>query len=107
MRILLLVVAGVSLLAVTPGAAQTDRPMAYRVQIDEDAGGAQKVFAVRRERDGKHGLWVTVQFTLRRVQPDGTAGAVAVDVPRDEIVVHEDGRPVAELEVLQPRAQRL
>jgi VWFA-related protein len=107
MRILLLVAVGVSLLAVTSGAAQSNNPIAYRVKIDEDAGGAQKVFAVRKEREGKQGLWVTVQFKLWRVRPDGTAGEVATDVPRDEIAVTEDGRPVANLEVLQPRAQRL
>jgi VWFA-related protein len=55
------------------------------------------------EKDGKNGLYVTVQFKVRH----GKDGPIAVDVNKDEIVVEEDGQPVAEREIFQPRTQGL
>ena len=90
---------GLSLLAALPGAAQTDDGSAdYRIDIDQ-----KNVLSAIRERDGQRGLFVSLQFQIKRLRDDG----LVTDVPREEIVVEEDGQRVAGLEVLQPRGQKL
>jgi VWFA-related protein len=101
MRALLLVALGTFVLGVIPGAAQDSSSATYRVVIDQDKDN--QVFSAWRERDGKRGLYVTVQFKLVRQSDD----RVVIDVPKEEIRVLEDGLPVAELEVNQPLGQRL
>jgi VWFA-related protein len=101
MRALLLVALGTFVLGVIPGAAQGPGSATYDVVIDQDKDN--QVFSAWRERDGKRGLYVTVQFKLVR----RADGRVVTDVPREEIQVLEDGLPVAELEVNQPHSQRL
>lgn len=66
-----------------------------------------KVFRSEREKDGTHGLWVTVQFRIHRTNPDGTPGPVTIEVPREEIVVREDGKPVERLDISAPRVGSL
>jgi VWFA-related protein len=97
MRILLMIALGVLLLATVPGAAQNDEGLRYKIEIGTNDQGDQ-VF-VTRERHGKQGLYVTMQFkVLRR-----SDGALA-DVDKDDIIVREDGKKVEELEILVPRA---
>src|SRR4051812_9147811 len=86
------------LLAALPVAAQTVPAIAYRVEIDRN-----KDLPLVRERDGRRALYVTVGFKIHRVRD----GAIATDLAREEIVVEEDGRRVADLEIFAPRAQNL
>jgi VWFA-related protein len=73
-----------------PGAGAD--PLKYKIEID-------KVFPSFREG----ALYVTVQFKVRRVSDN----SVATDVSKEEIVVEEDRQRVANLEIFQPRAEKL
>jgi VWFA-related protein len=84
----------VLLLATLPVAAQNTGPQ-YKIELNQQS----RVLKTTRERGGKQALFVTVQFKIKR--PDGE---LATDVNKDEIVVEEDGRRVAELEIHQPSA---
>jgi VWFA-related protein len=53
-----------------------------------------------RDHRGQPGLYVTVQFTIKRAAD----GQLATDVAKDEIVVEEDGRRVTDLELQLPGA---
>jgi VWFA-related protein len=97
MRILLVLVLGVLLLAVVPGAAQNADNLRYQIAIDKNDKGDQ-VF-VSRERNGKEGLFVTLQFRVLRAS-DGELA----DVDKDDIIIREDGKKVEELEIFAPRA---
>jgi len=89
---LLLVCAAVPVVAQAPGA------MDYDLRID-------KVFAAAREPPGKPAaLYVTVQFKLLRTGDGQLATELGGD---DRIVVQEDGLPVAEFELSQPKANAL
>lgn len=101
MRALLLVALGTFVLGVLPGAAQGPSSATYDVVIDQAKNN--QVFSALRDRDGRRGLYVTVQFKLVK----RSDGKVVTDVPKEEIQVLEDGLPVAELEVNQPLGQRL
>jgi VWFA-related protein len=92
-----LVALAVVALAVVPAAAQ-DGKAAYRVKIDP-----KSVFTTMRDRDGKRSRMVSLQFQINRVVDD----SVVVSVPKDEIVVEEDGVKVAGLDIFQPRAHKL
>ena len=85
-------------LAVMPASAQEESKATYRVKIDR-----KSVFSNLRERDGKQRRMVSLQFQIERVADS----SVVVGVPRDEIVVEEDGVKVAGLEIFQPRAHQL
>src|SRR5581483_8307316 len=85
-----------------PGAAQGPREPSYRIDIDKN-----KFLMVARERHGKQALYVTVQFKIFRTNPDGSTGPVVTDIPKDEIVVREDGIRVAEVEITQPTTTKL
>jgi VWFA-related protein len=99
MRRYIMTLLALGFLSVIPGAAQNPAPLAYTIEIDQN-----KVFWAFREPPGKpRGLYVTVQFTVKRVSD----GSVATDVAKEEIVVEEDRRRVADLEIHQPRAQNL
>jgi len=88
-----------AVLAFVPGRAARDgAPTDLEYKIDE-----VKVFPVFRERDGRRALFVTVQFKIQRPRDN----AVVTDVPADQIVVEEDGKPVTDLEIFQPRARDL
>src|SRR5205823_502187 len=71
-------VAGLALLAATPGAAQHAAGVDYSVDIDQ-----KSVFSTIRERDGQPALWVSLQFQLKRARD----GGVVTDVPKEEILV--------------------
>jgi VWFA-related protein len=100
MRILLVLALAALLVAVAPGAAQNPDNLRYKIEIDKDEKGENKVFASFRNRDGKPALYVTVQFKVLRVAD----GQVATDVDKDDIIVREDGHKVHELEIFSPRA---
>ncbi len=85
------------LASVPPAPAQNADPPAYHIDIDPD------LVVSHPDQDGKKGTYVTLHFKVRR----GKGGPVAEDVNKDEIVVLEDGKPVTDLEILQPRAQGL
>jgi VWFA-related protein len=102
MRVLLTVAVGVFFLAAIPGAAQGPAGAPYRIDIDKN-----KFLSVSRERDGRQALYITVQFKIYRVNGDGSTGPVVTDVPKEEIVVKEDGVRVADVEITQPLTQKL
>jgi VWFA-related protein len=79
-----------------PPAAGEAGGIRYKIQIDS-------VFPSSREFHGAPALYVMVQFQVLRA--DG--GAVATDVTKEDIVVEEDGKPVQDLEILQPRVEKL
>jgi VWFA-related protein len=84
-----------------PDATQKASPalsstMKYKVQVDS-------VFASFREVRGSQGLYVTVQFKVLR----SDNGVVATDINKEDIVIEEDGRRVADLEIFQPKAEKL
>src|SRR5947209_19525292 len=97
MRVLAMAVVALTLLAVA-GTAQEAGTAAYQVQILPD--GVQHYFG---EEDGRRGLHVQVKFRVLR-QDDGS---MATDVPRDEIVVREDGREVERLKIDAPGVRKL
>jgi VWFA-related protein len=103
MRVLLTVAMGVFFLAAIPGAAQEGAGASYRIEKLDPS----KFLMVVRERNGQQALYVTVQFKIFRVNPDGSTGPVVTDVPTDEIVVKEDGVRVADAEITVPRTQKL
>ncbi len=100
MRILLAIALATWLLAVVPGAAQNNDTLRYRIDIDKNDNGENKVFAAFRDHDGRPALYVTVQFKVRRAAD----GQEADDVDPADIIVREDGHKVHELEIFSPRA---
>jgi VWFA-related protein len=99
MRILLLTALAFGALAVLPAAAEdTASTVDYRVEIDH-----RSVFSAMRENDGKASRIVSLQFKIKRLRDD----TFVTSVPKEEIVVTEDGKKVASLEIHQPKAQKL
>src|SRR5262245_3136700 len=80
------------LAAAVPVVAQNTGDILYKIDID-------KVFAVRQDREGKRGLYVTVQFRVKHAADD----RLATNIAKNEIVVKEDGFAVADLDIYQPR----
>lgn len=70
----------------------------YQVEIDP-----KSVFSTVRDKGGRNARFVSLQFQIKRLRD----AAVLTDVPREEIVVEEDGKPVAGLQVFQPKLQKL
>lgn len=94
MRLALLVSAAFLLLAVVPASADKDgEPHLYQIDLEKhgDQAGVRLI-----PRQGK--LLVQFQFRIKRL----TDGVLVNNVPKDEIVIREDGRPVEELEIHQP-----
>src|SRR5262249_5533121 len=84
--------------AALPVIAEAPGGMDYEVKID-------KVFAAVREPPGKpSALYVTVQFKLLRA---GDALPVGELGDEEAIVVEEDGRPVADIDLAGPKANAL
>jgi len=102
MRNLLCVALGVALLAAFPVAAQNRTTPAYKILIDKDENGKERVVSGFLEEENRKGLYITVQF--RVVHP---SNEVATDVTKDEIVIKEDGQRVTDLEISAPRTQNL
>jgi VWFA-related protein len=84
------------LTAPSPAPAAGGAAPEYRIDLDPN-------IVLSHEKDAKKGLFVSAQFKVKRTADNSTA----VDVNKDEIVVMEDGRPVEELEIFQPKAQAL
>jgi VWFA-related protein len=84
------------LLLATPQAAlvaqQPSAPL-YTVTPEKQA-------RVLRDQQEQPGVFVTVQFTIRRAVDE----QLATDVAKDEIVVTEDGRRITELDLQEPGA---
>ena len=85
-------------LAIRPALAQTTDPVDYTLTVDP----ASLVSAVR-EREGRQARYVSFQFTLK----NNRDGSLVLNVPKEEIVVEEDGRKVLELDLFPPQAQAL
>ena len=85
------------LLAGLPVLAQGLENVDYVVHLDN-------ILASVRERQGKTALYVTVQFKILHAGGDKTVTELAGD---EQIVVEEDGRPVADLEIQPPQSSPL
>src|SRR5262249_9830946 len=62
-----------------------------------------RVLANYRDQNGKQVLYLTVQFKILHT----TDSTPATDINRDEIIVEEDRKRVADLEIYQPKANKL
>jgi VWFA-related protein len=96
MRLFAAVLTGLLLVAVAPAVADSTDDVLYHVEID-------KVFPSVRERDGRNELAVKVQFKVTHADD----GKVATNIPKDDIIVKEDGGRVADLEIFAPHGGRL
>jgi VWFA-related protein len=83
------------LFAALPVAGQEGASVQYEVVID-------KIQTVMRTREGERGRFITVQFRLQRAG----SNELATDVT-DDIIVLEDGRPAAGIELHRPKANAL
>jgi VWFA-related protein len=99
MRTLALVMASVMAL---PGASRA-QATEYEVAIENSDKSQKPVVSAMRERGGKQERYVSFQLKIRRA---GGREPVT-DVPREWIVVKEDGKEVKELEIFQPNNQPL
>src|SRR5262245_44177459 len=70
----------------------------YKVEIDP-----KSVFSTIREKDGRGTRIVSLQFQIKKIRD----GSIDISVPKEEIVVEEDGKKVAGLDVIQPKGQKL
>jgi VWFA-related protein len=75
-------------------------PRKYTIEVDPKS---VVVFRETRDAAGERPLYVTAQFKI--VGADN--GGDATDVTKEDIVVTEEGKPVADLEILQPRVEKL
>jgi VWFA-related protein len=99
MRTMLLISVGFLALSVLPAAAD-DKANAVEYVVEIDQGS---VFSAIREKDGKGSRYVSLQFHIKRLHDNGVVTSVA----KDEIVVTEDSKKVASLEIHAPKAQKL
>ncbi len=102
MRTVTLLLLGLSLLVLVPVGATgdpTDQQEKYEVKIDN-------VSDFTRNEPGKKGLYVTLRCQVVR-KNEQHQQVVATDVARTELEVLEEGQPVDELEIVQPRTQTL
>jgi VWFA-related protein len=86
----------VLLAAPTPAAAGGTGAAEYHVEVDPN-------IVASHEHEGKRGTFVTAHFKVTHAAD----GAPALDITRDDLSVLEDGKPVAEFEILLPKAQGL
>jgi VWFA-related protein len=63
----------------------------------------RSVFSAVREKAGKNVRTVSLQFQIKRIRD----GALVTAVPKEEILVEEDGQKVLGLEIFQPKSQKL
>jgi VWFA-related protein len=80
--------------ALPAGADKNSDALLYQIELEKPRDEPAAVRLIRR--DGK--LLVQFQFRIKRLS-DST---LVNNVPKDEIVIREDGRPVEELEIHQP-----
>ncbi|MBY0521996.1 MAG: VWA domain-containing protein [Gemmataceae bacterium] len=83
------------LLTTFPAVAQTSAPALYKIVKEED-----RVQRSDRDRNGRLGLFITVQFKIVQIADD----KAVTNVGKDEIIVEEDHRRVTDLEIFQPRS---
>ena len=77
---------------------QTAETIDYTLTVDPAS-----LVSVMREREGRPARHVSFQFTLKSIRD----GSLVLNVPKEEIVVEEDGRKVLELELFPPQTQAL
>src|SRR3954451_3263679 len=87
-----------ALLAWSGVVAAKDEAPAYSIKIDPGS-----VVSAIRDRDGKAGRYVSLQFQIRRFGVADEKAAIVTTVTKEEIRVDEDGQKVLELELFQPR----
>src|SRR5438067_705024 len=73
--------------------AAHEEAVEYAIDIDQKA--------TSEVRNGTR--FVTVQFRMKRTRDQ----ALVTDIPKEEIVVEEDGQRVTTLDITQPKAQKL
>jgi VWFA-related protein len=97
---LLFFAAGLCAVAVFPSRAraQNEGKVVYATEVDP-----KSVTTFLRSRDGKQFRQVNLNVTVTRA----TDGVIVTDLPKTEIVVEEDGVPVANLDVIPPATQKL
>ncbi len=87
-------------LCASRGLGQSPLYRIEREQIEKDGKSEDRIYVNRKiNNQGKSTLFVTVQFKI--VKPDGS---LAEDIEPNEIVVKENGQPVAGVEVQAPNA---
>src|SRR5439155_18278618 len=102
---LLLFAAGLCALAAAPARAQSEGAIAYDVEIvSRDSNNPERVSTfVVTDRDGKKSRKVSLVFRVKRT----TDGVIVNDIPKDEIVLEENGVPVGNLDLIPPAGQKL
>src|SRR5215470_2542227 len=101
---LLLFVLGLGALAAVPARADSEGSIAYDVAIvSRDSNNPERVSTFVVERGGKKSRQVSLVFSVKR----SIDGVIVNDIPKDEIVVEENGVPVANLDLIPPAGQQL
>jgi VWFA-related protein len=98
MRSLVIIGLGCCCLAAMPARGEDPASAAYTIDIDN-----QSVVSQVRQGPGPGGLYITLSFKVQRKSDS----SIATDVARSEIEVREDGQPVENLEISQPRTRNL
>lgn len=78
--------------------AQNNTPQVYKLTIDKE-----QTLLRPREVDGKQQFFYTVPFQIHRVADQ----AIDISVPKEQIVVLEDGKRITDFELFQPRFNKL
>ena len=78
--------------------AQNKTPQMYKLTIDKE-----HTLLRPREVDGKQQFFYTVPFQIHRVADQ----AVDISVPKEQVVVLEDGKRIKDFELFQPRFNKL
>jgi Mg-chelatase subunit ChlD len=91
-------------LAAIPAPAQAPSRAVYYIDNDQIT-----VFRVSGEdkTTGQKALFVTLQFPIHKLNSDGRQGALTIEVPKEYIVVKENGVVVRNAEITQPKTQLL
>jgi VWFA-related protein len=87
-----------ALAAVPAPVCAQDGTIDYAIEVDP-----KSVATFLRDQDGKRIRQVSLNFLIKR----STDGVIVTGVPKDEIVVEEDGVPVANLDLIPPKGQQL
>jgi VWFA-related protein len=98
MRLVLLIATGLLGLTLVPSPARAADDVEYTVEIVKEKG--KPVVFSRIVGDERH---VTVDFQIKRIRDR----EIITSVPKDEIVVKEEGKTVAIIDLKQPKAQAL
>lgn len=82
------------LLVSAPAAAQSSDGLLYQVELEKDRAGKDSIQQVARD----NALHIRVQFKVRRLGSD----TPVTDIPRQEIFLYEDDKPVEDFDLYQP-----